>query len=926
MLQASGTIALALFCLMTADDKGSTDAAYRQWMTGKYDEAIESLEPLDASEPNVARIKALCHEAVGRYPEAEAAVQAGLAKNANSAELLTVASRLARQRGDYKLALDRADQAVATNADYLPARWERVLALDATGQQEEIVKELERFVDYYNDKQPTDAETLVVIALGSAEYARRAKISDQFDFILNTLLVDARAADPEYWPTDYVAGEILLEKYNKKQAIPLLNNALQANPSSVDVLVALGNSSMRDFDFPNGFNFAKQALEINPNSVAAHCLRADLLILDERIDEALEEVGKALAINPRSEEALGRQAACFTMKSEPAKVAEIEKRILEWNPKPGLYYASMGSLLEQRRQFTDAEKALKHAIEIAPHLADPHNDLGLLYMRIGKEDEAKKVFEEAIARDPFHVRVSNMKKVLTHLEDYQILKGRHYELKISGDQDGLLGPYMLDYLDETHDKLCQRFGYEPPGLTKIEIMKNHQWFSARVIGLPSIGTVGACTGDVVALTSPQSLKQSYNWARVLTHEVTHVITLQQTHYRIPHWYTEALAVISEGYPRPQIWNELLAERVPKRDLLNLDTINHAFVRPKTQLDWQMAYCQAQLYALYMQERFGEDSLSRLLGAYRDGLPTEGAIQALFHVDKRDFEAGYVKYLDKLVAGLRVGTAKKAVTFAEAERAYQADPKNADLAADLALHYMKREKNRRARELADEALKINPDQATAIYILAQMEWSIGKTNEALAIIEPAIDRLKTNEQLIDLLAAIRIDQKRFDEAAKLYQTAHEQDPYKQKWVEGLVKVYLKLGDKEKLAQSLADLAMMDADNAIVRQKLAEIAFEKKDWKEAAHWSREAMYVTIKPIELHRIRAQSEKELGNLKDAVHEYEVISKLDPESVGDGIELARMYVLVNEIDKARAELERIAKIHPDHDEIGDMLKELEGS
>ena len=376
------------------------------------------------------------------------------------------------------------------------------------------------------------------------------------------------------------------------------------------------------------------------------------------MDEALGEVGKALEVNPRSEEALGRQAACFIMKSDLAKVDEIEKRILEWNPKPGIYYASLGSLLEQRRQFPEAEKALRRAIDLAPHLANPRNDLGLLYMRIGKEDEARKVFEEAIERDPFHVRVSNMKKVLNHLNDYQVLRGKHYELKISGDQDGILGPYMLDYLDETHDTLCKRFGYEPPGLTKIEIMKNHQWFSARVVGLPSIGTVGACTGDVVALTSPQSLKQSYNWARVLTHEVTHVITLQQTHYRIPHWYTEALAVISEGYPRPQEWNQLLVERVPKRDLLNLDTINHAFVRPKTQIDWQMAYCQAQLYAQYMLERFGDDSLIRLLGAYRDGLPTEVAIQAFFHVDKRDFEAGYIKYLDKLVAGLHVSMAKR----------------------------------------------------------------------------------------------------------------------------------------------------------------------------------------------------------------------------------------------------------------------------
>ena len=30
--------------------------------------------------------------------------------------------------------------------------------------------------------------------------------------------------------------------------------------------------------------------------------------------------------------------------------------------------------------------------------------------------------------------------------------------------------------------------------------------------------------------------------RLLSHELVHVITLQQTHFNIPHWFTEGLAV------------------------------------------------------------------------------------------------------------------------------------------------------------------------------------------------------------------------------------------------------------------------------------------------------------------------------------------------------------------------------------------------
>ena len=105
-----------------------------------------------------------------------------------------------------------------------------------------------------------------------------------------------------------------------------------------------------------------------------------------------------------------------------------------------------------------------------------------------------------------------------------------------------------------------------------------------------------------------------------------MITLQQTEFNIPHWYTEALAVESEGYPRPQEWNKLLLDRVPGRKLLNLDTINLGFIRPNEPDDRQMAYCQAQLYARYMVKRFGDDALIKMLMAYRRGLTTDRAIR------------------------------------------------------------------------------------------------------------------------------------------------------------------------------------------------------------------------------------------------------------------------------------------------------------
>ena len=88
-----------------------------------------------------------------------------------------------------------------------------------------------------------------------------------------------------------------------------------------------------------------------------------------------------------------------------------------------------------------------------------------------------------------------------------------------------------------------------------------------------------------AMVSPngKGIRKPFNWARVLRHEMVHIFNLEQTNFQVPHWLTEGLAVSNEGFPRPQPWNELLLERVPKDDLLDLDNIDLGFIRPRTPL-------------------------------------------------------------------------------------------------------------------------------------------------------------------------------------------------------------------------------------------------------------------------------------------------------------------------------------------------------
>ena len=488
---------------------------------------------------------------------------------------------------------------------------------------------------------------------------------------------------------------------------------------------------------------------------------------------------------------------------------------------------------------------------------------------------------------------------------------------------------MSRYLESIYPELTTRFGYAPPGMTKIEIMTTHKWFSARTIGLPFIPTVGACTGTVVALASPRATNKPFNWARVLKHELVHVITLQQTAFNIPHWYTEALAVESEGFPRPQEWNKMLTERVPARKkLLNLDTINLGFIRPKEPEDRQMAYCQAQLYAQYMLKRFGPDALRKMLDAYRRGLTTDKAVTACFAVDKADFEAKYLEFLDGVVKTIRTRVDEEApVKFSQLERQLKAKPDDPDLNARMAYEHFARRDYKEARPFAEKALGLKPHHPLASYVKARLLVTIGDEDAALEILRPALDPDKPNERVIDLLGQLEMKAGRLDEAGRLYEMARKDDPYHSKWIANLARVHLRQKENARFLTDLAMLADNDADDLDVRKALAEKHLAAGEAEASEKWATECLYIDVCDAECHALLADALAARKKPGEAVEEYRTALglKVKPRRAAElKVKLASALADAGKKDEAKTTLDELLKDDPDHPEAKALRKTLD--
>ena len=540
---------------------------------------------------------------------------------------------------------------------------------------------------------------------------------------------DALKDDPLSWQTHFASGSLLLEKYNRAQALPDLKKALEINPRAVSVIVALGEAALQRHDLESALMYSEQALKAQANFAPALRLLADVALNRDAPQTAHDTLQKATETNPFDSETLGRLAATYYLldvqpdsghderlnrvlanldaiqEATPAKPTRLEQLVIdvaERNSKPGVFLNAFAKGLETRRKFTMAEKLYQHAIRVMPELSEPKTSLGMLYMQTGRSDQAKLLLDEAFKADPYHVRVSNMRKVLGVLSNYETITTEHFVIRVDSQADQLLGEYMAEYLEEVYDELVELYGYEPPQRSVFEIYHNakglsaHQWFSARMVGLPWIQTIGASTGMMVALASPTASPQPYNWARVVKHEFVHVLTLQQTHFNIPHWFTEALAVTSEEIQRPAQWNRMLLERVPRGDLSSLDELNGIFVRPETPADWQFAYCQSRLYAQYMIESFGKETIGQMLDQYRRNVRTNDAIPLVFKMSVKKFDEGYREFLIRIVEDELGGSAALAPkSIADLEKEFNAAPEDPTAMAAFADVLFKVKRRRQA---------------------------------------------------------------------------------------------------------------------------------------------------------------------------------------------------------------------------------------
>jgi tetratricopeptide (TPR) repeat protein len=905
-------------------------------LVGRYDEAAEQFAANLEREPSAAIGLARCQTAVGKRDEARATLEAALARFEKSEDVQAELALTAFERGDYGAAAKHSEAALALDKDCVLARWIEAELLRTSGKLDEAQRAYAWFIGYHNRATKLDDPwELVWIGRAAAQHARWTRNSTQFRRLVSDVLPTATRREPKFWPAKLETARLFLEKFNEPDAQAEIAAGLAINPNAAELHAASAAMALDRFDLATAQSSLDRALEINPQLIWAQQLRAEALFADVRPADAIDVLLKARDLNPRDEATLGRLLAAYLVVDgrREGKLSDRAQQIINdavpRNPHCGELFLAAGEALDRMRRFPLAAEHYRAAHERMPRLMAPRGALGMVLMRLGEEAEAAKLLEESFAIDPFNVRIKNMLEVLDVLQGYAVLETEHFVLKFDRGQDELLARYAAKYLEEeVYPQLTKQFVFQPQGKTLIEIFSKsgttsgHSWFSARMVGLPFIGTVGACAGKMVAITSPGELEKKYNWALVLRHEYTHVLNLQQTAFNIPHWLTEGLAVHLEGQPRPRDWTALLASRAKAGELFNLDNITLGFVRPKSSADWTLAYCQSELYVEFMLATYGDDATQKLLAAYADRLTTAQAVERCFGIKQADFETAYRAFVDKTLADAPSATAAKPM-LAELQRLVEEKPDDANAAAQLALAWLDRDDKPQARRWALKAKQLQERQPLAAYVLARLQLSIGDTDAAVALLEAALDRDAPQEDLLALLAALKLKNGDTVEAVALYELGDKHFPANDRWVKGLARIYLQADDAEKLAPILRRWSELEPDNLSLHKRLARLNHDKLQWDHAIASATTILHLDIDDAEAHALLAAALAAKDRADQAADEYRTALRLDGRQPDWQASLAALLIRLDKKDDARGAIEELRKLAPDHPQLAELEKSL---
>jgi tetratricopeptide (TPR) repeat protein len=719
--------------------------------------------------------------------------------------------------GRYPEALKTLDAALLRFPASLQLRWLGREACRCNNQPERAQKLLDEIgmLVQRSSWQYRDAANRVLLGHFFLEQGIDAKK------VLDVIYDEIKKQQPDYAGAYLASGELALEKNDFALAAEAYQQAVKLDPGDADAQLGLARAFA-----PSDPDKAKAALTAaltaNPSHIDSLLYLVDDHIDAERYQDAAEALDRVAQVNPEHPLLWAYRALLAHFNNDEEEAVRRHQAALKWYPANPQVDWLIGKKLSQKYRFAEGAACQRQALQLDSAYLPAKIQLAQDLLRLGDEQAGWPLAEEVNQQDGYNVVAHNLVTLQDSLRKFRTLESDGFVLRMDEKEAAIYGQRVLDLLHRARQTLCAKYDVTVDEPVIVELFPRQQDFAIRTFGLPGgAGFLGVCFGRVITANSPASQGENpSNWEATLWHEFCHVVTLHKTHNKMPRWLSEGISVYEERQADPtwgQSINPHYREMMLGDELTPVSELSGAFLHPKSPRHLQFAYFESSLVVEHLVEKYGLETLKRILVDLGVGMPINDSLARY---------AGSLEALDQ--------------EFAEFAR-------------------------QRANAMAPKADWSEPDLPPTAKAVELAGW---------------VEKHPQNYRALARLARQRISDKQWAEAKAPLMTMLELYPDSaggENVYSMLAKVHRELGEQNQERSVLEKLAAISADDVEAFSRLMELASLASDWPAAIKYGNRLLAVNpLKKAPYRQLAAAAEKTASDAL-AIESYRALLRLDP-------------------------------------------------
>jgi serine/threonine protein kinase/Flp pilus assembly protein TadD len=298
-------------------------------------------------------------------------------RSAESARRAVSEARLAMLDGDYRRALESAEDALAAAPGLAEARLLRANMLIKLERQEEAAQEAASLLD----ADPEDwGAHLIMAVLGSSGHDPKIAVADHVDF------VNARA--PQTADAYYLRS---LVQHEPREALALVEQALELDPRHADAYLERIRRKGDLLEFQSALEDCERLALIRPNSAEVLRTKAAVKRWSGDLLGALAEMEQAVEFDPTDPVNFAHRADTYRHLGKHEEALDDLTRAIEIDPERAPLYCGRADLFAAVGRLEEAETDAERALELDPDSLCALGTLLWLYRDMDQPERASEV-------------------------------------------------------------------------------------------------------------------------------------------------------------------------------------------------------------------------------------------------------------------------------------------------------------------------------------------------------------------------------------------------------------------------------------------------------------------------------------------------------------------------------------------------------